>query len=123
VSRAIIRDVVQAILDGHDVVIAGVSGVGKSYVATQAAQRLVDKGFLVHQISGSPAGDALPLAPLARIVGGSVDGGLVHTALKSLCGDDANQPALLIVDDAEALDEASASWSINWECRAEFGLC
>ena len=98
------------IADGHDALIVGPPGFGKTVVATRAGESLTVTGTTVRRITGSPAIAPVPLAAIAGLIGGSIGGDLVGAARATLRADATNvhQPTVLIVDDAHALDEASA---------------
>ncbi|MCX7621343.1 MAG: LuxR C-terminal-related transcriptional regulator [Acidimicrobiales bacterium] len=98
-----LQRVLQACHDGRCVVIRGPAGIGKTRLLDEAVRRLdgsVHRVRAVSGLSGAPLGVFVPL------IGESIGDGAVDN-LRSLLTEAGGQ-SVLVVDDAHALDQASA---------------
>ncbi|MCU1390835.1 MAG: transcriptional regulator, LuxR family [Ilumatobacteraceae bacterium] len=99
--------------DASGVVLAGAAGVGKTRLATEA-MRLGDRsGFATARVVASRAASAIPFGALAPLLPSGVTAmaqGLnaLRQATMALAERAAGDPLMLLVDDAHALDDASA---------------
>ena len=99
--------------DATGVVLAGPAGVGKTRLATES-MRLGDKsGFATARIVASRAASTIPFGALAPLLPSGVIAmaqGLnaLRQATMALAERAAGKPLMLLVDDAHALDDASA---------------
>jgi hypothetical protein len=96
-------------------VIAGAAGIGKTRMAAEVAKAAGSAGYsLAHVVAtrtaaSIPFGAFAPLLPLLRAEEGGLVGLLqaaTHALLDNTAGD---RPLLLVVDDAQLLDEGSAT--------------
>jgi DNA-binding CsgD family transcriptional regulator len=108
--EAMFATVTDLVEQGRHVTLAGVAGVGKSRLAAEVAAHLAATGVSVHRVAASPSTTPIPLAAVSTLVGGQVSGDLVGAALATLGADGRSGPGhpVLVVDDAHALDDASA---------------
>lgn len=106
----------QLLQGGVSVVLTGPAGLGKTRLAAAVAHEWAADGGAVHRVVASPAGLPIPLAPFADLVGNAVGadavlaarGALAEAARRVAAGGQV-RPALLVVDDLQLLDEASAT--------------
>jgi len=109
---ALIHAVADLLAGGSNVVLTGPAGMGKTTLADAVA---LDYPGPRHRIVGSPSASAVPLAPVASLVGDALGGAAVLAARASLgLGRPASSatsatPPLLVVDDINGLDDASAT--------------
>lgn len=108
--EAMFATVVDLVQQGRHVTLAGAAGVGKSRLAAEVAVHMSASGVTVHRVAASPSTTPIPLAAVSALVGGQVSGDLVGAALAALGADGRSGPGdpVLVVDDAHALDDASA---------------
>ena len=104
--------VVDAIAAGRGVVIAGATGVGKTRLSREAVNRVTADGTLAAEaIAATRASVTIPLGVFAHLDEGQASafitpiGAIRHALLERAGG----RPLLLLVDDAHALDPASAA--------------
>lgn len=103
---------VRSILGGRGVVIAGASGVGKTALASAIAEQLPSRVGSVW-IRATEASRQIPFGALGRLLPAEMS--TVHPALvpqlvaERLRADNSGRFPMLVVDDAQLLDEASAA--------------
>lgn len=99
-------------LGARGVVLAGPAGVGKTRLARQVLARAERRGLITFWVSASRAAATIPFGALAHLVpdlGTSDRLRLLHRAERWLAAASPDRPALLGVDDAHDLDDASAT--------------
>ncbi len=102
--------VVDAVRAGRGVVIAGATGVGKTRLAREASGELAGE-LAIESISATRASASIPLGVFAHLDEGRTSafltplGAIRHALIARASG----RPLLLVVDDAHALDPASAA--------------
>ncbi len=102
--------VVDAVRAGRGVVIAGATGVGKTRLAREASGELEGE-LAIESISATRASASIPLGVFAHLDEGRTSafltplGAIRHALIARASG----RPLLLVVDDAHALDPASAA--------------
>ncbi len=105
---ATVTQVVELLTDGVNVVLTGAAGIGKTTLATAASAEYAGR---VVPIVGSPASAAIPLAPLASLVGDAIGHAAIVTARAALdvqrIRESDSLPTLLVVDDINAIDDQS----------------
>jgi DNA-binding CsgD family transcriptional regulator len=93
------------------VVLAGPAGVGKTRIAREVAARAAAKGTRIHTVVGTRAAATIPFAAFAGFVPPAHTDlsplGILGVVRSTLA--DATPPALLVVDDAQRLDQGSAA--------------
>jgi DNA-binding NarL/FixJ family response regulator len=100
---------------GRGVVLAGEAGVGKTRLAKAAREAIVDLGWATEWISATMSARSVPLAALAQFLpppdeDNQVDQLAYFARVRRAIASRASESGLLlIVDDAHALDEASAA--------------
>ena len=95
------------------VVVAGPAGVGKSRVLREVADWAAGHDWTVHRIVGTRAAASIPFGAVAALLADRLDDAssveiLAH-ARRVLTTNDGRPPPLLVVDDAQRLDAASAT--------------
>jgi DNA-binding CsgD family transcriptional regulator len=100
-------------LHGGAAILAGGPGVGKSHLARVVVSRLVAQGAASEVIQGGTATERLPLGPCAHLVPvltGEVPlVGLIAAALDRQRRQAKYQPMVILAEDADRLDDASAT--------------
>jgi len=113
-GRAEELDVVAATLDGRGdtagIVIAGHAGVGKTRLTREAAACAANLGWTVRWIAGTTAAQPVPLGALAQwaTVIDSQPLRIVTDVITAITDSPAGEPVLVLVDDAQLLDDLSA---------------
>ncbi len=105
----VVDDLTKSIRTAQGAVIAGAAGVGKSRVLAAVADRLKAAEFKVVEITGAQSAAALPLAPLLELINFEASGNLASLVLAELNRRSKANPLVIVVDDAQNLDEASAA--------------
>lgn len=106
----------EAVASANNALLSGPAGVGKTRLLAEFAGRL-PPGMSCTSISGSEAAAAIPLAPLLQFVpSGSPQP--ARAILTEFYRRSQESPIVLLVDDAHALDAASAAL-VHQLCRAE----
>lgn len=107
-----LRLIGDALADGEfrGVLIAGRPGVGKTRLASEAAETMAAAGWAVSRLAGTASGRSVPLGPFAAWVDDFDASPLaitrqILTALRTGAG---GAPLLVVVDDAHLLDDLSA---------------
>ncbi len=90
------------------VAVVGGAGVGKTRLAREAASVAAARGWAVRSAEGTVAGQAIPLGAFASWIERLDDQplNLVSTVIGAITADD--KPVLVVVDDAQLLDDLSA---------------
>lgn len=107
---AMIADALRDDSDYCGVVIAGGAGVGKTRLAAEAVDIARQEGWVTHSVVGTTAAQSIPLGAFAQWIEGT-DGqllSLVGAAIAALSRTPDGQPVLIVVDDAQLLDDLSA---------------
>ena len=99
--------IVALIESGGSVLLVGAAGVGKTRLAAEVLAHFAAMGRDVERVTSSPAAVALPLAPLAHVVGDAAGSAAVAAMGERIRRSD--EPMLLLVDDLHHLDDASAT--------------
>lgn len=117
--RTVGRESVLAQLDAHvgirggAALLAGGPGAGKSHLARTVIGRMVAQGATSEAIQGGTASGKVPLGPCAHLVPvltGSVPlAGLIAAALDGQRRRAAYQPLVILAEDVDRLDDASAT--------------
>jgi DNA-binding CsgD family transcriptional regulator len=101
------------VADHPAVVLGGPPGVGKSRLALEALERARAQGWLVQQAVATQAAATIPFGALAQLLpdlpSGTERAAVLRGAVEALRRRAAGRPALLTVDDANLLDDASAA--------------
>jgi DNA-binding NarL/FixJ family response regulator len=95
------------------VVIAGVAGVGKSRLLREVAAVAAERGWAIHTVVGTRAAASIPFGAVASMLTERLEDAssveiLAH-ARRALGSADDEPARLLVVDDAQRLDAASAT--------------
>lgn len=96
-------------------VVAGASGVGKTRLASEVSKQAAGLGFATAHVVASRAAASIPLGPFAPFIAeaGRYPGdmlGLLHLASDGILGRAGpDRKLLLVVDDAQLLDDSSAA--------------
>lgn len=101
----------ERLADGHNIILAGAAGRGKTRLAGEVAARLAATRVVVRRVAASPASSHLPLAPFASLIAFESAADVVGAVLRFLGADGkagAGDP-VLVVDDMHLLDDASAA--------------
>ncbi len=98
----------------RSVVLAGPSGTGKTRLADEVAHRLADQGWSVHRIVGTRAAQPLALGAAAHLLPPAREPWhdhlqLLREARSQLDAHLAGRRALIVVDDAQLLDDLTAT--------------
>ncbi|HKP44147.1 helix-turn-helix transcriptional regulator [Mycobacterium sp.] len=91
-------------------VLAGLSGVGKTRLARAAADVVAQAGWVVRRVAGTATGRHVPLGAFARWADDSDTSplALARKVLVELAAGSGGAPLLVVVDDAHLLDDLSA---------------
>ncbi|KAA0233409.1 MAG: LuxR family transcriptional regulator [Actinobacteria bacterium] len=116
VGRVDELEVIVAAIDDRNVggvVLAGGAGVGKTRLAMEAARLATERGFRSATVLATRSSTGIPLGALAPLLPPIEDqvelrGDLLEWAARSL-RDDEDQALALVVDDAQFLDDATAT--------------
>lgn len=97
--------------DTTGIVITGDAGVGKTRLARHAVTVARDAGFAEATVRATTAASTIPLGAFAPLVGdaGSGSAAALDAARRAVGDRSGGAPLLLLVDDAHALDPASAT--------------
>jgi DNA-binding CsgD family transcriptional regulator len=95
-------------------VIAGAAGVGKSRLAAEAANAVFGLGQATVHVVATRSAASIPFGPFAPFLSMGDLGsdsllGLLHKATQAIAERAGNDPLLLVVDDAQLLDDGSAA--------------
>ena len=94
------------------VIVEGPAGIGKSRLLQETRTRLTGRGHTVWSVVGTAAGRQLPFAAFAHLrpeVTPDQDPiALLRTAADRLCAGTSRRRVVVIIDDADQLDDASA---------------
>lgn len=107
----VLEHVDAAVASANGLLIAGAVGVGKSRLAAECAARAERDGFTVVRVQATRAARRIPLGALAPLLpDGSYPDGLRGDTLARIAAAIGSGPrSLLVVDDADLLDDASAA--------------
>ncbi|MEI6253905.1 MAG: AAA family ATPase, partial [Mycobacteriaceae bacterium] len=91
-------------------VIAGGAGIGKTRLARETAAVAERQGWVVRYVQGTAAAQAIPLGPFAQWIDQLDDQPLtvVSSIITAVTASPENHPVLIVVDDAQLLDDLSA---------------
>jgi DNA-binding CsgD family transcriptional regulator len=114
-----------AIRDGRSacLVLAGAAGVGKSRLASEAAEQAERNGFAVRRVLATKSASGIPLGAFAAILpdaaptAGDAIEDLLRTSERFLVEQVGGRPLLLLVDDAQNLDDISAALVLHMVSR------
>ncbi len=109
--ESLVAATLEQLAAGHNIILAGAAGLGKTRLASEVAALLSAQRVVVHRVAASPASAHLPLAPFAALIAFESTNDIVGAVLRFLGADGragAGDP-VLVVDDMHLLDDASAA--------------